>query len=178
MLLERCRMQLANPPCNPSAETVNAIVEFEDDLTELLPYLNAQFGPGMYDADVPFLRLSVRGKVVTIHPKMIAVSNLSDEGEAREVVDWLRDTINAVAARKGRIEPCCKSIGDVKALHVFKLLSGSNCGQCGYATCLAFSAAVAGRQAYARQCAPLFSGDREQQRRALLGLLGQEDESR
>jgi len=78
MLLEKCNVRLQNPKCNPSSETVVATVEFDDDLTDLLPYLNARLGPGMYRPNVPFLRVKVGGKCVTIHPRMMVMGNLRE----------------------------------------------------------------------------------------------------
>jgi len=173
MFLEKCNILLFNPPCNPSAETVNAIVEFDDDLTDLLPYLNAELGPGQYDPDVPFLRLLRGGRPITIHPRKIAIAKLRDKEEAEEVVAWLREKINSVHVRRTEIEPSYESIGRFTALDVFKHLPKTNCGQCGHVTCLAFAAAVARAEADIRDCAPLFSGAFEEQRAALLRLVGE-----
>jgi len=172
VLLERYRMRLANPPCNPSAETVNAIVEFEDELTELLPYLNAELGPGMYDPDLPFLRLLKAGRSITVHPNKIAIAKLRDEEESKEVLAWLKEQINSINDRRGEIQPSYESIGQVKALDVFKLLPKTNCGQCGQPTCLAFAAVVAQADKEIAECPLLFSEDFQEQRRVLLKILG------
>jgi len=175
MLLAKYKMQLLNPPCNPSVETLNAIVELEDDLTELLPYVNAELGPGMYNPDVPFLRLLKHGRTITIQPKKIAIARLRDDGEAKEVLAWLKEQINSVNDRRNEIEPSYETIGQVKALDVFKLLPKTNCGRCGQRTCLAFAAAVAAAEANVEDCPPLSSHGFEQQRQALFQLLGMEE---
>jgi len=172
MLLERYRMRLANPPCNPSAETVNAIVEFEDELTELLPYLNAELGPGMYNPDLPFLRLLKAGRSITVHPNKIAIAKLCDEAEAKEVLAWLKEQINSVSDRRAEISPSYESVGRVKTIDVFKLLPHTNCRRCGYPTCLAFAAAVARAEAEVQECGPLFCAGFEEQKRMLADLLG------
>ena len=175
MLLEKCRMRLINPACNPFSEKVNAIVEFEDDLTELLPYLNAELGPGMYNQDMPFLRLLVNGRPITIHPKKIAIPHLTDEHEANGVVEWLKETINSVNERRGKIRPSYKSIGNIDTLAVFKHLPRTNCGQCGRPSCLAFAAAVALGEAAAEECIPLSTEQFKEQRRFLMKLLGMKE---
>jgi len=172
MLLEQCRVRLQTPPCNPSLETINAVVEFDDDLTDLLPYLNAELGPGQYDPDVPFLRLKVGGRGITVHPKLILVTKLRDQEEAAEVISWLKDTLRSVDRRRGEIGPSYKTIGKVSALDVLKLLPRTNCGRCGYSTCLAFAVAVAGGECGAEDCPPLSEPGFEERKGRLCGLLG------
>jgi len=171
-MLENARLQLKNPLCNPSAETVNAIVKFDDDLTDLLPYLNAELGPGMYDRNVPFLRLLLDGRVVTIHPRQIAISKLRDEAEAREVADQIKSLINDIAARRDRITPRFDGIGRFTAMDAFKLLPKTNCSRCGRPTCLAFAAALTAGEAAIQDCPPLESARYDTQRAALMRLLG------
>jgi len=172
MLLEKYRVRLVNPPCNPSSETVNAIVEFDDDLANLLPYLNAELGPGIYDPGVPFLRLLKGGKSITIHPKKIAISKLQDDREAGQVLAWLKEIINSVNDRRADIQPSYESIGKVNELDLFRLLPRTNCGKCGHSTCLAFAAAVVRGESSLEDCLPLFSGRFEQQKQTVLRLFG------
>jgi len=172
MLLQKCRLRLVNPACNPFSEKVNAIAEFEDDLRELLPYLNAELGPGMYNQDVPFLRLLKVGRPITIHPRKIAIQKLKDGQEANEVLEWLKETINSVNERRGEIQPSYKSTANIDTLAVFKHLPRTNCGDCGRKTCLAFAAAVAMGEADVKECPPFSSEKFKEQRKILLKLLG------
>ncbi len=151
-------MDVAPPECLPTAVTVTAIVEFGDDLTELLPYLNAELGPGVYEANVPFLRFRKGEKVIAIYPKKIAISSLRDEDEAKEVFKWVRDTINSVAARRNEIKPSMWSISELKPLDIFKLLPKTNCGKCGRPTCMAFAAAIASGETDPDSCPALMDG--------------------
>jgi len=84
---------------------------------------------------------------------------------------WLKERINSINDRRGEIQPSYESIGQVKALDVFKLLPKTNCGQCGQPTCLAFAAAVAQAEKEIEECPPLSSEDFQEQRRVLLKLL-------
>ncbi|MBI5115030.1 hypothetical protein HZA56_00990 [Candidatus Poribacteria bacterium] len=175
MLLESYQMNVAPPECLPSEISVTAAIEFEDDLTELLPYLNAEFGPCVYDKTLPFLRFRRDGKVIAIYSKQIGIAGLRDEGEAKEVFEWLRDTINSVAGRKATIKPSDRSIGDVKPLDIFKLLPRNNCGKCGFATCMAFAAALANGDTRTEKCAELFHETMREKRDQILRMLGKVD---
>ena len=173
-LLERYRLRVFSPPCDPASETVNAIVSFDEDLTELLPYLNAVLGPAIYSQDPPYLRVLRGGRVVTFHPHEIAISKLTDDRAAEQEFLKLRRLIRRTARRAGagEIEPCFESIGEVKALDVFKLLPRTNCGRCGRPTCMAFAVAVAMGKAGPEDCPLLVEADQAEARRRLLRLTG------
>jgi len=171
-MLQNYRIRLVSPPCNPSSETVNAVVAFDEDLTELLPYLNAALGPGLYNREVPFLRLVTGGRPITIHPHNIAIAKVRDRQQANEILARLKGQINSVNDRRAEIQPSYESIGQFTALDVFKLLPRSNCGQCGAATCLAFAVGVAQAERDVQDCPPLLSEEFAGQRQKLLELVG------
>ena len=152
MLLENYKMTVAPPDCLPSAVTVTATVEFDDDLTELLPYLNAELGPCVYEADPPFLRINRDNTPIVIYPGRIIIAGLRDENEASEVFQWIREIVNSVLRKKGEIKPSYWSLSEVKPLDIFKLLPKTNCGECGNPTCMAFAAALANGKASTDDC--------------------------
>ncbi|RJP75664.1 MAG: Fe-S cluster protein [Candidatus Abyssobacteria bacterium SURF_17] len=175
MLLKNYRLAVAPPECLPSEVRVAASIEFDDDLTDLLPYLNAELGPGIYEKDPPFLRFRRDGRLFAMYPKQIGIAGLRDEDEAKEVFEWLRETINSVAERKAEIKPSYRSISDVKPLDIFKLLPRTNCGKCGLATCMAFAAALANGETVLEKCVELQDAQMSQNSAQLLKLLGKVD---
>jgi ArsR family metal-binding transcriptional regulator len=175
MLLKNYRMDVAPPECLPSDVKVAAWITFDDDLTELLPYLNAELGPCVYEKEPPFLRFRRNGKLIAIYPNQIGIAGLRDEEEAKVVFEWLRDAINSVAERKATIKPSCRSLGEVKPLDVFKLLPRTNCGACGVATCMAFAAAIVSGETAADKCAELLDEKMSEKRDRLLRILGKTD---
>jgi ArsR family metal-binding transcriptional regulator len=130
-------------------------VEFADDLKDLLPYLNAELGPCVFEPGVPFLRFRKSGKTFAIYPDKILMNPLRDEEEAEEVFQWVRRMVNSVAERKPEIRPSTWSLSSLKPLDIFRLLPRTNCGLCGRATCMAFAAAVATGEANPDDCPPL-----------------------
>jgi ArsR family metal-binding transcriptional regulator len=172
MLLKDYEMTVTPPECLPSEVTVTATIEFEDDLTELLPYLNAELGPCVYEANVPFLRLYKDGRPIAVYPQKIFIAGLRDEDDANEMFRWIRDTVNSVACRKGEIEPSCWSLSEIKPLDVFKLLPRTNCAECGMSTCMAFAAAIANGEAGPDDCPALSEDQHPEMRSQVLTLLG------
>jgi ArsR family metal-binding transcriptional regulator len=172
MLLKNYRMDVTPPECLPSAVTVAAVIEFNDDLTELLPYLNTELGPCVYEANIPFLRFRRGGKTIAIYPNKIAISPLRDEDEAKEVFQWVRETINSISNRKDEITPSTWSLSQLKPLDIFKLLPRTNCGKCKRPTCMAFAAAIASGDANPNSCPALKEDQWMENRLQLLKLFG------
>jgi ArsR family metal-binding transcriptional regulator len=171
MVLENCTIIVAPPECLPSEVRVTATIEFDDDLSELLPYLNAEFGPCVFDADVPFLRFRKDEKLIVINPRTIGIAGLRDEEQAREVFAWLREAVNSVSRRKAEIEPSYWSLSRVKPLEVFKLLPRTNCGECGKSTCMALAAALASGEADPGDCPAMLDKKSAEKRNELLKLM-------
>jgi len=172
MLLDNYRIKLQLPPCDPSAQTLAAIVDVEDDLTDLQPYINAEMGPGVFDPDQHVLRLNRGGRAIVFHPHQIAISKLKDEAEAEAVFRAVRDHVRSIAERRDQIEPSCRSLGEVSALEVYKLLPKTNCRECGLPSCFAFATAVARGEADIGRCRPLCKEEHAQQHAELEALLG------
>jgi len=170
MLFQKYKLTVSTPECLPSSVAVVAQVDFDDDLTQLLPYLNAEFAPCIYEPNIPFLRFRKSGKTFAIYPDKILINPLRDEDEAQEVFEWIRQFVNDVAERKQEIRPSTWSLSSLKPLDIFRLLPRTNCGLCKKQTCMAFAAAVATGEAGPDDCPPL--RDDPQKRAELLKRFG------
>ena len=96
---------------------------------------------------------------------------MADDGDAERTLAWLRGLINQTFGARETITPSYKSCDAPKALDVYKLLPGLNCGECGEATCLAFALKVVAQAAEIASCRPLFSGPFEDRRARLVEVL-------
>lgn len=170
-LLREFRYQLFAPECNPNAETLNCLAAFSDDVSALFPYLNAVLKGCVYRPDAGILSFRHEGKFFTLFARRVAVTRVADDGDAQRTLAWLRDLINETNAARETITPSHKSCDALKALDVYKLLPGLNCGECGEATCLAFALKVVAQAAEIASCRPLFSGQFEDRRAQLVEAL-------
>ena len=84
---------------------VHCFAHFENDVTPAIPYLNAVLGGFEYIDDPPTLTLRSQGKLIAVHGDKAAINALKDEHEARKIVEWLKNEINTVWARRDEIEP-------------------------------------------------------------------------
>ena len=139
MLLKSYRKEVFRPKCNPSFKSVHCIAPLDQDIREVLPYLNSKLGGSEYFKDPPSLTLKVHGKLITLHSRQIAVNALKDEAEADKILEWLQKEINETWEKRAEIEPCYDSAPKPKLLEILKMLPKTNCRECGQPTCMVFS---------------------------------------
>jgi len=171
MLLRDYKFKLVFPECNPTVTTVNALADLSDDISEVLPYLNATIKGCFYNPHSGTLRFVREGRVITLYPMLAAVSGLRDETQAREVLDSLKELINSTYERRDQIKPSYKKGDELKVMDIYKLLPGTNCKECGEPTCFAFANKLVREELDMTRCTPLYLEERSAKREKLLGLL-------
>jgi CO dehydrogenase/acetyl-CoA synthase gamma subunit (corrinoid Fe-S protein) len=80
--------------------------------------------------------------------------------------------VNQIWQEREHIEPRCDRRPRPNLVQLFQLLPRSNCGQCGCATCLAFSAALLEGNKQLADCPALTPGAHSRNRSSLQKLLG------
>ncbi len=155
MLLKTYTKEIFRPECNPSFQSLHCIAHLDEDIREALPYLNAVLGGFEYFKDPPAVTFRVQGKIITVHPREIAVNALRDEEEAEKILAWLKREINEAWERRNEIEPSYEGAPKPKILEILKLLPKTNCRQCGEPTCMVFATKVAEGVKGSQDCPPL-----------------------
>ena len=171
MLIKSYTLKIEFPPCDFSAQTVNAIAEFSDDISEVMPYLNTIVEGCTYFPKDNILRFNQQGKVINLYPKMIAVAKLKDRREAEQVVASLKELINDTYSKKSEIKPSYEGANELKVRDIYNLLPGTNCKQCGLPTCFAFAAKLVKRQVEITKCAPVYTYQYTPKQEKLMELL-------
>ena len=154
-------MEVTSPPCDPGAERWNAIARLANDISPVLPYLNATLKGCIYDHEAKVLTWQRGGRRIVIRPREIAVTNLEDREEAWKVVESLVRTINRIWERRANIEPNYQKRERLKPMDVYKLLPGINCKACGEPSCFAFALKITAGQARLEECAPLYTEEQK-----------------
>jgi ArsR family metal-binding transcriptional regulator len=158
MLIGDYEIELSTPECDLESSIYRATASLEADISEALPYVNATVDKAEFIPGVPVLVWSEGSHRYALRANEIAVSNISDRGEATRVVQDLVSRINSVWKNRDGIEPSYASYERPKVLDVLKLLPGTNCGQCGVPTCMAFADAVIKESKLLADC-PLLCGE-------------------
>ena len=142
MLLTGYTLEIFRSKCHAGAQTLHCFAHLEDDVAEALPYLNTVLGGFTYSLEPPALTLKNSGKLITIHPRKIAVNALRDEEEAERIVAWLQREINSAWDNRATIEPCREGARQPTMVEILRLLPKTNCRECGQPTCMVFAVRV------------------------------------
>jgi len=171
MLINEYKMRLASPPCEPGSERWSAFAELRDDISEVMPYLNALWRGADYDHANRVLTCRFPSYSVALRPQEIAVSNVADRAEAERRLDDLVREINDVWERRANLTADTTRRPRPNALEVYKLLPHTNCGACGIKSCFAFAARLVAGEDDLADCTPLASPSWAESRRALQRML-------
>lgn len=155
MLLKSYIKEIFRPECNPSFQSLHCIAHLDQDVREVLPYLNSSLGGFEYYKDPPAVTFKVQGKIITIHPREIAVNALKDEEEAEKILQWLQREINDAWQNRDHIVPSYQGSPKPKILEILRLLPKTNCGECGEPTCMVFATRMAEGVKGPGDCPPL-----------------------
>ncbi len=155
MLLEGYKKEIFRAKCNPSFESIHCIAHLEQDVSDVLPYLNAVLGGFEYLKDPPAVTFKMHGKLITVHSKEIAINALKGEEEANKILEWLKQEINDAWEKRNEIVPCYEGIGKPKVFEILKLLPKTNCRECGESTCMVFAARIAEGAKGIEKCKPI-----------------------
>jgi len=167
MLLTGYSLEIFKSKCNSEAKGVHCFAHLNDDVRKVLPFLNATLGGFVYSQEPPTLTLKNYGKLITIHPRKIAVNALADRAEAEKIVAWLHREINETWERRSEIEPSTESMRQPVLMEVLKLLPKTNCKQCNEQTCMVFAVRVIEGSKDQNDCPPIESRNKAELKKYL-----------
>jgi ArsR family metal-binding transcriptional regulator len=160
MLLKNYHLEYCRPP-NPGATHLRGLARLDAEITSLLPYLNTVLRGHLYMREPPSLTIKYRAKLITFHPRDIAINILKDEAEAEEILSWLQGVINDTWERRETITPSFEVPAKPRILEILRLLPRTNCRACGQPTCLVFATRVSQGEAGPQDCPGLAPAARE-----------------
>jgi ArsR family metal-binding transcriptional regulator len=169
MLLRNYTIEMVRPTCNASFQSLHCHAHLEEDISEVIPYLNAVLGGTCFVQSPPSVMFKVHGRMISVHSQKISINALKDAEEAMKIVEWLKREINEAWEKRASITPKYSAVSRPQPLAVLKLLPKTNCGQCGQATCIVF-ASLAVQGAMGPDACPALDGDH---RKMLAEYLGQ-----
>jgi len=161
MLLKSYTKKIFRPECNPGFESVHCIAHLDQDVEEVLPYLNAVLGGFEFLKKPTAVIFRSQGKLITVHGKKIAINALRDEAEADKILEWLKREINAAWENRNSIEPSYEGTPKPQLIEILKLLPKINCKKCGEPTCMVFASRVVEGAKGAEDCPPMGGLDKQ-----------------
>jgi len=154
MLVKNYHLEFCRPP-NPEAIHLRGLARLDENIEELLPYLNTVLRGHLYMREPPSLTIKYRAKLITFHPHEIAINILKDEAEAEEIVGWLVGVINDTWDKRETIKAIYEVPPQPRILEILKLLPRTNCRACGEPTCLVFASRLSNGEAAPVSCSGL-----------------------
>jgi DNA-binding CsgD family transcriptional regulator/ArsR family metal-binding transcriptional regulator len=127
----------------------------DTDVSELFPYINTVVQGAFFYEKPLFIKFLLDGLLVALLPDRGAFAPFEEKSRAYAFMERLVNFLNDLYLRRNTIVPNHKKVRQVSVLDIFKLLPGTNCGECGMKTCMAFAAALSKLDAVTDQCPAL-----------------------
>lgn len=154
-LIEDYEIELEDPACLPGAPVYAAKAHIHNDVSEVMPYLNAVFERARYGTDNRYIIWKEGHRAYALRPHELAVSMIWERQQAHEFVQKAIARINEIWERRDEITPDYTPKTKPKVLDILKLLPKTNCGECGLQSCMAFAAELVEGNRFAEDCPPL-----------------------
>ena len=145
-------LELIDPPCVPGAATWSAKAHLQDDITEVLSYLNAELKGADYNHNAKVLIWQDKGKKYAFRPYEISAAPVEIREEAHKVINDVVTIVNNIWERRQEISPEVKQRKLPTVMDIYKLLPKSNCKECGYSTCMGYAADLRTGKTKLSQC--------------------------
>jgi ArsR family metal-binding transcriptional regulator len=159
-------------PCMADETKVRLIAHIGGDLTEVLPYLNADMPQASFNPGSPSLTFMEEQRLITLYPRKIMIGKAEELVDGWRAIESLRTLVNSVWARRASISPSYTARSKPPLLELYRLLPQINCKACGEATCMAFAGRLWKGTATPSECPPLYSPEYSNLRGPLVELCG------
>lgn len=170
MLLSGYTKNIFRPECNASFVSVHCVARLNEDVGDMLPYLNAVLGGTQYLLDPPEVMFHHHGRIIKVGAREIAINALKDEQEADRILKWMMTEINKCWEDRANINPCYTGKTKPKLMEILRRLPKTNCKKCSQPTCMAFAAQVMEGGRDANHCQELSSENHTKLSEYLKGL--------
>ena len=157
-------------PCTADAMRVKFFADFDKDISEIFPYINAQMKSAIYNTGSNSLTFKKEFRLITLHPTRLAVSKAVNEFDAYEIMDMVADLVNDTYDNRANIEPLHERRANPSTIEVYKHLPKINCKACGCPTCLSFAAKMIAGEYKVTRCKIVFNGSYEDHKEQLLDM--------
>jgi ArsR family metal-binding transcriptional regulator len=153
-------------PCVADLSKIRLVAHLSGDVTEVLPYLNAALPGAFYNPEGQTLTLMDRHRMVVLYPRRATVAKADEIVDAWRTLEALRVSANETWSRRSELTPSYEMRQKPPALEIYRRLPGTNCGQCGEKTCMAFALRIWIGELEPSLCKPVYEGEHAYRRQA------------
>lgn len=141
-----------NRPGAGNRSSVMSMFRFENDISFLFPYINAVAEHAELHENPDLVRFVFNDVYCVVYPKRCIASPFKDREEASDFRGILIEFLNDILGKKDRIVPKYKKFKKIAVPDILKLLPKTNCGECGFSSCMAFAAMLSKQRAVPSSC--------------------------
>ncbi|RPI81807.1 MAG: hypothetical protein EHM41_19860 [Chloroflexi bacterium] len=142
-------------PCLAEPGKIIVIGRPDHSLEDVIPYLATLPGVIAYNPNSLTLTFRRHPGFLTLYPDKVYVIQVQDVTAGLEVLDALREAINATWEHCAELAAVRTRKRAPRHLDVYSLLPQTNCKQCGEASCLAFAVLLIQQKHSLDECLPL-----------------------
>ena len=155
VLITDYRFEVDESGCSPGMGRYILLVTIPDDISGVLPYLNAILEDTRYDHENRILIGNDDGKRYAFRPSEIRVAGINDVAEFPQVASDIVERVNRVWSQRETLTPSFRERRLPAVAGIYWFLPKTNCKQCGYTTCLVFAAELQQQPELISGCPPL-----------------------
>jgi ArsR family metal-binding transcriptional regulator len=170
-LVEGYEFRLFEAGCAPGSARYGLQIDLANDISDVMPYLNAVINNASYDHENHILIWREPEQAYALRPRQIRLARIEDPTSAPQTANEIIGRINKVWLGRHSITPRFTERKLPTVIDILKLLPKTNCKQCGYTTCLAFANALHKGQAQLEDCVPVSEEEYADNRQKILTLL-------
>lgn len=170
-LISSFRFELVEDHHHTGSGRYGLLLTLPDDISPVLPYLNAVLADTYYDQQNRVLIGDYNKVRCAFRPNEIQVGMISDAAQAGNIAAGIVDMVNKTWQEHDRIVPSTKERKRPTTYAIFSLLPHTNCKQCGYPTCLAYAADLCQGKTNLERCAFLLKPEHTAEKQKLTELI-------
>jgi len=110
------------------------------DISPAFPYLNSILDDTIYDHENCILIGFINKKRYAFRPHEIQMGMVADPSDVSGIIEEAVELVNGIWKDRDSIEPSLIERKIPPVFEIYQMLPRTNCRECGYPTCLAFSA--------------------------------------
>jgi ArsR family metal-binding transcriptional regulator len=141
-LITDYRYELVEDHHHPGSGNYGLRVLLPADISASFPYLNSVLDDAIFDRENNILIGASNRRRYAFRPHEIQAGMVVDPSQAPSAAAEVVGMVNRVWSERESITPSFRERARPPVYEIYKLLPGTNCRECGYATCLACAADI------------------------------------
>lgn len=127
--------------------------KIEGDFSLLFPFIQSTADRVLHFESPEYIQFQLDGFTCALYPPDIAVARFfCGREQALEFAQRLIDYLNELERSKSRLKPSFRKLSRLHVPDILHFLPMTNCGECGFLTCMAFAGALSRRKAVFTMC--------------------------